>query len=134
MVKLKRISHSGVGDVVLSGGVACNSVLRARMADALAAHDIEFGEYYALLLWLADFDEAQSFALAMAARFEPPDGEPGRWLERARSLVAQLARYGSQHARDGKWLQQAKDSCVMCHDEENSPDFDYATYWEKIKH
>ena len=42
--------------------------------------------------------------------------------------------YGSQHARDGKWVQQAKDSCVMCHDEKNSPDFDYATYWEKIKH
>ena len=42
--------------------------------------------------------------------------------------------YGSPHARDGKWVQQAKDSCVMCHDEKNSPDFDYATYWEKIKH
>jgi 2',3'-cyclic-nucleotide 2'-phosphodiesterase (5'-nucleotidase family) len=42
--------------------------------------------------------------------------------------------YGTEHARDGKWLAQAKDSCVTCHDKENSPDFDYATYWEKIKH
>jgi 2',3'-cyclic-nucleotide 2'-phosphodiesterase (5'-nucleotidase family) len=42
--------------------------------------------------------------------------------------------YGSEHARDGKWIQQAKDSCTMCHDQENSPEFDYATYWEKIKH
>jgi len=42
--------------------------------------------------------------------------------------------YGSQHARDGKWVAQAKDSCVICHDQENSPNFDYATYWEKIKH
>ncbi len=42
--------------------------------------------------------------------------------------------YGTEHNRDGKWAQQAKDSCVICHDKENSPDFDYATYWEKIKH
>ena len=42
--------------------------------------------------------------------------------------------YGTEHARDGKWVAQAKDSCVICHDKENSPDFDYATYWEKIKH
>ena len=42
--------------------------------------------------------------------------------------------YGTQHARDGKWVAQAKDSCTMCHDQANSPEFDYATYWEKIKH
>jgi 2',3'-cyclic-nucleotide 2'-phosphodiesterase (5'-nucleotidase family) len=42
--------------------------------------------------------------------------------------------YGSEHARDGKWLAQAKDSCTMCHDQKNSPEFDYAVYWEKIKH
>ncbi|MFT5232433.1 MAG: 2',3'-cyclic-nucleotide 2'-phosphodiesterase (5'-nucleotidase family) [Candidatus Krumholzibacteriia bacterium] len=42
--------------------------------------------------------------------------------------------YGTEHARDGKWVAQAKDSCVVCHDQENSPEFDYATYWEKIKH
>ncbi len=42
--------------------------------------------------------------------------------------------YGTEHARDGKWAAQAKDSCVICHDKENSPEFDYATYWEKIKH
>ncbi|MBU8870601.1 MAG: hypothetical protein KOO60_07045 [Gemmatimonadales bacterium] len=42
--------------------------------------------------------------------------------------------YGSEHNRDGKWVTRAKDSCVICHDKENSPNFDYATYWEKIKH
>jgi 2',3'-cyclic-nucleotide 2'-phosphodiesterase (5'-nucleotidase family) len=42
--------------------------------------------------------------------------------------------YGTEHARDGKWSAQAKDSCVICHDKENSPEFDYTTYWEKIKH
>ena len=42
--------------------------------------------------------------------------------------------YGTEHARDGRWRAQAKDSCTTCHDEENSPNFDYATYWEKIKH
>ena len=30
----------GVRDVVLSGGVACNSVLRQRMREVLAAHDV----------------------------------------------------------------------------------------------
>ncbi len=42
--------------------------------------------------------------------------------------------YGTQHKRDGSMLKMARDSCVECHDKENSPDFDYATYWEKIKH
>jgi len=42
--------------------------------------------------------------------------------------------YGSQHARDGKWVAQAKDSCVVCHDKKNSPEFDYAEYWDQIKH
>lgn len=42
--------------------------------------------------------------------------------------------YGTEHARDGKWRLQARNSCVSCHDQANSPGFDYATYWEKIKH
>jgi hypothetical protein len=28
----------------------------------------------------------------------------------------------------------AVDQCVRCHDHENSPSFNYATYWEKIRH
>ena len=42
--------------------------------------------------------------------------------------------YGSRHARDGKWGAEARESCTFCHDEQNSPDFDYATYWKKIEH
>ncbi len=42
--------------------------------------------------------------------------------------------YGTEHERDKGWAQQAKDSCVTCHDQKNSPDFDYASYWAKIKH
>ncbi len=42
--------------------------------------------------------------------------------------------YGTEHSRDGKWRAQAQDACITCHDQENSPEFDYTTYWEKIKH
>jgi 2',3'-cyclic-nucleotide 2'-phosphodiesterase (5'-nucleotidase family) len=50
--------------------------------------------------------------------------------------------YGTEHARDGKWLKQAQESCTPCHDETKRPcaeqtkghKFDYASYWEKIKH
>ena len=42
--------------------------------------------------------------------------------------------YGSAHSRDGRMLELARASCVECHDEENSPHFEFATYWEKIKH
>jgi hypothetical protein len=42
--------------------------------------------------------------------------------------------YGTQHARDGSMLKMARESCTACHDKENSPEFDYATYWEQIKH
>ncbi len=40
------------------------------------------------------------------------------------------------HVRDPKkhtpWA--ASDQCVRCHDHENSPKFDYATYWPRIAH
>lgn len=42
--------------------------------------------------------------------------------------------YGTLHERDGDWGRQARESCASCHDQENSPDFDFATYWEKISH
>jgi 2',3'-cyclic-nucleotide 2'-phosphodiesterase (5'-nucleotidase family) len=42
--------------------------------------------------------------------------------------------YGTMHERNGQWKAQARNTCVECHDKENSPQFDYATYWEKIKH
>jgi hypothetical protein len=32
------------------------------------------------------------------------------------------------------WAERAKDRCRDCHDRENSPKFDYDTYWAKIKH
>jgi len=42
--------------------------------------------------------------------------------------------YGTLHARDGKWAKEARNTCVTCHDQENSPEFDYDTYWAKIAH
>ena len=42
------------------------------------------------------------------------------------------------HAREPKrptaYFAQAKDRCIDCHDRENSPHFDYAKYWEAIRH
>jgi len=42
--------------------------------------------------------------------------------------------YGTEHARGGDWAAQARASCIECHDAENSPDFDYDTYWAKVAH
>jgi len=50
--------------------------------------------------------------------------------------------YGTEHARDGKWIKQARESCTQCHEENKRPcadqtkghTFNYASYWEKIKH
>ena len=42
--------------------------------------------------------------------------------------------YGTLHRRDGSMRQEARESCVTCHDQENSPEFDYGTYWAKIAH
>lgn len=43
---------------------------------------------------------------------------------------------GSKHLADPEvstpWL--AADSCLMCHDHENSPEFEYESYWEQIAH
>ncbi|HEV3022284.1 MAG TPA: cytochrome c family protein, partial [Pirellulales bacterium] len=40
------------------------------------------------------------------------------------------------HARRpvAKTLYAAADRCVTCHDRENSPEFEYAVYWEQIEH
>ena len=42
--------------------------------------------------------------------------------------------YGTLHNRDGDWVQEARNSCVVCHDQENSPEFEYDAYWAKIAH
>jgi hypothetical protein len=42
--------------------------------------------------------------------------------------------YGSEHDRTGDWLASARESCTVCHDSQNSPDFNYDAYWEKIAH
>jgi hypothetical protein len=42
--------------------------------------------------------------------------------------------YGTEHRRDGRWAAEARSTCVVCHDQKNSPKFDFATYWEKIRH
>ena len=42
--------------------------------------------------------------------------------------------YGTEHDRSGEWLAAARSSCVVCHDQANSPDFDYETYWSRIAH
>jgi 2',3'-cyclic-nucleotide 2'-phosphodiesterase (5'-nucleotidase family) len=42
--------------------------------------------------------------------------------------------YGTQHDRQGDWLTSARESCVVCHDQANSPDFDYESYWARIAH
>ncbi len=50
--------------------------------------------------------------------------------------------YGTEHERDASWLKVARESCSGCHDNSKRPcydktkdtDFDYASYWEKIKH
>jgi len=43
--------------------------------------------------------------------------------------------YGTAHERGARTSQaEIEAACVRCHDAENSPNFDYASYWEKIKH
>ncbi len=41
---------------------------------------------------------------------------------------------GTEHARDGSYGQVDMSRCLACHDEENSPDFDFATYLPKVTH
>ena len=31
-------------------------------------------------------------------------------------------------------LENAQKNCILCHDGDNSPHFDFETYWPKIKH
>jgi hypothetical protein len=40
----------------------------------------------------------------------------------------------TDHARDGSYGEVTVNTCMPCHDEENSPDFDYATYLPKVMH
>jgi hypothetical protein len=40
----------------------------------------------------------------------------------------------ADHARDGSYGKVTAATCVVCHDKENSPDFDYAEYLAKVIH
>lgn len=42
--------------------------------------------------------------------------------------------YGTEHRRGADWAAQARAVCTTCHDQKNSPQFDFATYWAKIRH
>jgi hypothetical protein len=41
---------------------------------------------------------------------------------------------GTNHARDGSYGAVDTKKCLVCHDKENSPNFDLATYLPKVKH
>ena len=41
---------------------------------------------------------------------------------------------GTEHARDGSYGAIKVETCLNCHDDENSPDFDLATYLPKVTH
>ncbi len=41
---------------------------------------------------------------------------------------------GTEHARDGSYGQVKVSTCVVCHDPENSPDFNFPTYLAQVKH
>lgn len=41
---------------------------------------------------------------------------------------------GTEHARDGSYGVIRVETCLGCHDEDNSPDFDLATYLPKVTH
>jgi hypothetical protein len=43
-----------------------------------------------------------------------------------RELVARTATGATKEAQ--------RDSCMRCHDLDNSPKFDFDTYWDKVKH
>ena len=38
---------------------------------------------------------------------------------------------GSEH---GQKMGTVVDKCLQCHDEDNSPEFDFQLYWPKVKH
>ena len=60
-------------------------------------------------------------------------GVPGR--ESLKNVQCEACHgYGTEHDRGGTWLAEARDSCELCHDQANSPDFSYETYWAKIAH
>jgi 2',3'-cyclic-nucleotide 2'-phosphodiesterase (5'-nucleotidase family) len=41
---------------------------------------------------------------------------------------------GAEHARDGSYGAVSVATCLPCHDERNSPDFDFATYLSQVTH
>jgi hypothetical protein len=41
---------------------------------------------------------------------------------------------GTDHTRDGTYGAVSGETCLACHDKENSPDFDLATYLPKVTH
>ena len=65
------------------------------------------------------------------ARSRPASGE----LEELRAAL-RLKIVDNEGNKDGQVFKEGSvvDMCMQCHDLDNSPDFDFQTYWPKVKH
>lgn len=59
---------------------------------------------------------------------------PERVLVDCESCHGPSLRHARKPAEHTPMFGRAKDRCVVCHDRENSPNFNYDEYWEKIRH
>lgn len=66
--------------------------------------------------------------------FNQPNGYPNVQSELGAVSCEQCHGYGTQHGSKDFVARPASQSCVACHDTENSPKFDYASYWARIAH
>jgi len=41
---------------------------------------------------------------------------------------------GTKHARDGSYAASARESCRSCHTSKWSPDFEFETFWKRVRH
>ncbi|MFO7906513.1 MAG: cytochrome c family protein [Pirellulaceae bacterium] len=70
----------------------------------------------------------------MPGGFASLDRSPWRRGVGCESCHGPSLAHADDPAERTAYFAQAASHCVVCHDRENSPDFDYETYWNRIRH
>jgi 2',3'-cyclic-nucleotide 2'-phosphodiesterase (5'-nucleotidase family) len=66
--------------------------------------------------------------------FNQPSGYPNSSTELGNVSCEQCHGLGTLHGDKTFVVHPAAQSCTVCHDQKNSPHFDYKAYWSKIAH
>lgn len=120
----------------IAGSAACRA---CHEEDYLACKKMKHAEAWKVLVekdaqYNPDCQRCHVTGYGEPGGFETVAGTPKRVNVGCETCHGRSSAHCKKTSVRTQFAEQAKDRCRHCHDRENSPKFDYKTYWEKIQH